>query len=91
MAFNDNDKITTDELCVDLKNAINKIVSGDLERKINNHINTYVNNIKQKNDIIIELKDVCYKYTKNANDIVRDLNLKIYNITTRYGYLMKNK
>ena len=40
MAFNDNDKITTDELCLDLKNAINKIVSGDLERKINNHINT---------------------------------------------------
>lgn len=47
--------------------------------EINNHINTYVNNIKQKNDIIIELKDVCYKYTKNADDIVRDLNLKIYN------------
>ena len=40
MAFNDNDKITTDELCVDIKNAINKIISGDLERKINNHINT---------------------------------------------------
>ena len=39
MAFNDNDKITTDELCLDLKNAINKIVSGDLEQKINNHIN----------------------------------------------------
>ena len=34
MAFNDNDKITTDELCLDLKNAINKIVSGDLERII---------------------------------------------------------
>ena len=40
MAFNDIDKITTDELCLDIKNAINKIVSGDLERKINNHINT---------------------------------------------------
>ena len=40
MAFNDNDKITVDELCLDIKNAINKIVSGDLERKINNHINT---------------------------------------------------
>ena len=39
MAFNDNDKITTDELCLDLKNAINKIASGDLESKINNNIN----------------------------------------------------
>ena len=38
MAFNDTDKITTDELCTDLKNAVNKIVSGDLERTINNHV-----------------------------------------------------
>ena len=39
MAFNDNDKITTDELCLDIKDAINKIVSGELDRKINTHIN----------------------------------------------------
>ncbi len=64
-----------DECPISLKEGRKYIDSID----INNHINTYVNNIKQKNDIIIELKDVCYKYTKNANDIVRDLNLKIYN------------
>lgn len=64
-----------DECPISLKEGRRYIDSID----INNHINTYVNNIKQKNDIIIELKDVCYKYTKNANDIVRDLNLKIYN------------
>ena len=47
--------------------------------EINNHINTYVNNTKKKDDIIIELKDVYYKYEKNADDIIKDLNLKISN------------
>lgn len=46
---------------------------------INFHSNPYVNNFKEKNDIIIELKDVCYKYEKNAEDIIKDLNLKIPN------------
>lgn len=47
--------------------------------EINDHSNTYVNKFKEKNDIIIELKDVCYKYEKNAEDIINDLNLKIPN------------
>lgn len=63
------------------ENIICKEISADLDKDSSLNYNLASNDkmkFNNKNESIIELKDVWFRYEKSSSDILRGLNLKIY-------------